>query len=214
MSRYNTLLFDLDGTLTDSAPGIIKCFRYALETMGFDEPDDIMRIVGPPIYDSFAQFCGMNEEQVQEAARIYRSRYSEKGLFENEVYKGVPEMLKRLKDGGKRLLVATSKPEVFAVRILEKFQLAEYFDVIGGADINGSRNDKNEIIEYVLERAGVTDRRTALMAGDRSYDVRGAHKTGLECMGVLWGYGSEEELKASGADYIAASPAEAADMLL
>ncbi|MBQ9139110.1 MAG: HAD hydrolase-like protein, partial [Ruminococcus sp.] len=124
MNDFNTVLFDLDGTLTDSAPGIINCYRHALNAMGFEEPEDIMRVVGPPLYDSFAELCGMNSEQVQEAVRIYRQRYADTGLFENKVYDGIPEMLKRLKDSGKRLMVATSKPEVFAVRILEKFQLA------------------------------------------------------------------------------------------
>ncbi len=214
MSSFNTLLFDLDGTLTDSAPGIINCFRHALNSMGFDEPEDIMRVVGPPLYDSFAEFCGMNSEQVLEAVRIYRSRYADIGLFENNVYDGIPEMLSRLKDNGKRLLVATSKPEVFAVRILEKFELAQFFDVIGGADINGSRNEKSEVIEYVLSRAGITDRSDVLMIGDRKHDIIGAKKCGIRCMAVLWGYGCTAEFTQYGADIIANTPQDAADIII
>lgn len=214
MNDFNTVLFDLDGTLTDSAPGIINCYRHALNAMGFEEPEDIMRVVGPPLYDSFAELCGMNSEQVQEAVRIYRQRYADTGLFENKVYDGIPEMLKRLKDSGKRLMVATSKPEVFAVRILEKFQLAEYFEVIGGADINGSRNEKSEVIEYVLSRAGITGRNDVLMVGDRSHDIIGAKKCGIPCMAVLWGYGSREEFIQHGADFITETPQALTDGLI
>lgn len=214
MSAYNTLLFDLDGTLTDSAPGIISCFRYTLSTMGFNEPENIMRVVGPPLFDSFAEFCGMNSEQVQEAVRIYRSRYADTGLFENSVYDGIPEMLCQLKNNGKRLLIATSKPEIFAVRILEKFKLAQFFDVIGGADINGSRNEKAELIDYVLSRAGITDRNDVLMIGDRKHDIIGAKKCSVQCMAVLWGYGSKEEFTEYGADIIVNTPQEAADIII
>ncbi len=214
MHTYNTLLFDLDGTLTDSAPGIINCYRHALASMGFNEPENIMRVVGPPLYDSFTKLCGMDSEQVQEAVRIYRKRYAETGLFENAVYDGIPEMLRRLKNEGRKMLVATSKPEIFAVRILEKFQLAEYFDIIGGADINGSRNEKYEVIEYVLSRAGITDRSSTLMIGDRSHDIIGAKKCGLPCMAVLWGYGNNKEFTENGADIIVNTPQEAADIII
>lgn len=213
MKDYRYLLFDLDGTLTDSAEGIINCVRHASDTMGFEMPDRPERFLGPPLYDSFAEFCGLDEAQVPEAVRIYRERYSETGLFENSVYDGTEEMLERLRSAGRELLVATSKPEVFAERILEKFGLAEYFRIIGGADINGTRNEKWEVIEYVLGRAGITASE-ALMIGDRNNDVIGAHKMGMECLGVLWGYGSEQELVSCGADYLAETPQTAADMLL
>lgn len=214
MNRYKYILFDLDGTLTDSAPGILNCYRYALDAMGFDEPEDIMRVVGPPLYDSFAEICGMNESQVNEAVRIYRQRYAETGLFENNVYDGIPEMLRRLKNSGKRLFVATSKPEVFAVRILEKFNLAQYFDVIGGADINGTRNAKQEVIEYVLSLGDITDRNDVLMIGDRFHDIIGAKKCGIPCMSVLWGYGNKEEFIQHGADFIVNTPQETADIII
>ena len=212
--NFDTLLFDLDGTLTDSTEGIVRCLEYALERMGFDIPEDKNKFLGPPLYRSFAEFCGMNEEQVNEAVRIFRERYSTVGLFENRVYEGVPEMLKRLRDGGKRIMVATSKPEVYAVRIFDRFGLSQFFEIVGGANINGTRNDKDEVIEYVLGKAGISDRSSVLMIGDRRQDVIGAHKTGLKCMGILWGFGSIEELTEAGADFIAETPEKAADMLL
>lgn len=214
MNRYKYLLFDLDGTLTDSAEGILNSVKYALDTMGFDMPERPERFLGPPLYDSLAEFCGMNEEQVLEGVRLYRERYSDIGLFENRVYEGVPEMLDRLREGGKELFVATSKPETFAVRILEKFGLSDRFRIIGGADINGSRNGKWEVIDYVLKKAGVTSREEVLMIGDRKHDIIGAHKTGLKCLGVLWGYGTREELTEYGADFFADTPQDVADMLL
>ena len=214
MKKFDTLLFDLDGTLTDSTEGILNCLIYAIERMGFEVPEDTNIFLGPPIRQSFAEFLGMNEEQVDEAVRIFRERYSDTGLFENRVYDGIPGMLERLKSGGKRLMVATSKPQVYAVRIFEKFGLAQYFEIVGGAELDGSRDYKDEVIEYVLAKAGITDRSTVLMIGDRRQDVLGAHKTDIECMGILWGYGSVEELTQAGADYIARTPQEAADMLL
>lgn len=214
IDNYDILLFDLDGTLTDSTEGIVKCIEYALTKMGYEMPEDTNKYLGPPLYQSFAEFCGMNEEQVNEAVRIFRERYSTVGLFENRVYDGVPEMLDRLKKGGKRIMVATSKPEVYAVRIFEKFGLAQFFEIVGGANINGTRNYKHEVIEYVLEKAGISDRSSVLMIGDRKQDVIGAHKTGLKCMGILWGFGSIEELTEAGADYIAHTPEDAANAIL
>ena len=214
MKNFDTLLFDLDGTLTDSAEGILKCLINAVEKMGFEVPEDTNKFLGPPIRQSFAEFIGMNEEQIDEAVRIFRERYSTVGLFENRVYEGIPEMLERLKNGGKRLMVATSKPEVYAVRILERFGIAPYFEIVGGAELDSSRDYKHEVIEYVLAKANITDRSRVLMIGDRRQDVLGAHKTGLKCMGILWGYGPIEELNGAGADFIAETPVKAADMLL
>jgi phosphoglycolate phosphatase len=214
MNRYKCLLFDLDGTLTDSAPGIINCLRHSLAIMGFDMPEMPERFLGPPLYESFAEYCGMNREQVLEAVKIFRERYSTKGLFENSVYPDVPEMLEKLKGSGFRLMVATSKVDEYAERILDRFGIADYFEFIGGARIDGSRNEKWEVIEHVLSSMSITDRSSVLMIGDRKNDVAGAHKTGLECMGILWGYGQEEELRTAGADFIVHTPQEAADVLL
>lgn len=214
MKDYRYLFFDLDGTLTDSREGIINCLVYALEEMGFEVPEDKEKFLGPSLYQSFSEFCGMDDEQVERAVKIFRGRYSDTGLFENRVYDGIEPMLGRLRDSGRELFVATSKPEPFAVRILEKFGLSHYFRFIGGADINGSRNEKWEVIDYVLENNGITDKSSVLMIGDRYNDVNGAKKTGIRCMGVLWGYGSQEELTESGADYIAQTPQMLTDMLI
>lgn len=214
MKKYNTLLFDLDGTLTDSAPGIINCVRYALSEMGVEEPKDIMRFVGPPLCESFPSFCGFDKEQTETAIKIYRSRYSVTGLFENNVYEGIPEMLERLKKGGKRLLVATSKPEEFSVRILDKFGLSGYFEIIGGAATDGSRDTKHDVLVYLLERAGITDTSDVLMIGDRMHDIIGAHSLNISCMSVLWGYGDTDEFNKYGTDYIVSEPSELADLLL
>lgn len=214
MDKFTTLLFDLDGTLTDSQEGLVNCMKYAMDKMGYDMPDDAQKFLGPPLYQSFAEFLGMNENEVNEAVKIFRERYSTIGLFENRVYDGIPEMLKKLKDSGMRLMVATSKPQAYAVRILERFELLPCFEIVGGAGLDGTRNYKHEVIEYVLAQADITDRNSVLMIGDRKQDVLGAHKTSLKCMGILWGYGSYEELHNAGADFIARTPKEAADMLL
>ncbi|SDA27233.1 phosphoglycolate phosphatase [Ruminococcus sp. YE71] len=213
MSRFDTLLFDLDGTLTDSAAGILNCFRHSLGIMGIECPEDMMQFVGPPLYDSFGKLCGHDAERTAEAVRHYRERYSAVGLFENEVYGGVTEMLDRLKSAGLRMAVATSKPEVFAVRILDKFGLSGYFEVIGGGDLEGKRDRKDKVIEYVLGRLGITDRSGVLMIGDRRQDADGAHALGLPCMYALWGYGSREEAHDAAAEYLAGSPQEAAEMI-
>lgn len=216
MKKYTTILFDLDGTLTDSAEGIINCVKYALEKMDRPIPPQsvLIKFVGPPLYESFERFCGMTAEDAKEAVRIYRVRYADIGLFENRVYDGVPEMLERLKAAGKTLAVATSKPEVFAERILEHFGLDGYFGFIGGASIGGTRNEKHEVILYTLENLGVTDRSSVLMVGDRMHDILGAHKTQLDCLAVLYGYGSREEFEEYGADYIAETAEIAADMII
>ena len=214
MKNFDTLLFDLDGTLTDSTEGLINCLEHAIKQMGFEVPEDTNKFLGPPIRQSFAEFLGMNDEQITEAVKIFRERYSTVGLFENRVYDGIPELLDRLRSAGKRLMIATSKPEVYAVRIADRFGMSPYFDIIGGAELDGSRDYKHEVIEYVLAKSGITDRSSVLMIGDRRQDVLGAHKTGLKCMGVLWGYGSVEELTQAGADYITRTPQSAADMLL
>jgi phosphoglycolate phosphatase len=214
MKDYRYLFFDLDGTLTDSSEGIINCLVYALEQMGYEVPEDKNKFLGPSLYQSFSEFCGMDDEQVEKAVKIFRGRYSDTGLFENRVYEGIEDMLGRLKEAGKELFVATSKPQTFAVRILEKFGLAHYFRFIGGADINGTRNRKQEVIEYVLAETGISGREQVLMIGDRRQDVIGAHDTGLDCMGVLWGYGPLDELTEAGADYIAETPQKAAESIL
>ena len=214
MNSYDILLFDLDGTITDSTEGIVKCLENAIKQMGFELPEDTNKFLGPPIRQSFSEFCGMNPQQIDEAVGIFRERYSKTGLYENQVYEGVSEMLEELKNSGKRIMVATSKPEVYAKRIFKRAGLDRYFEIVGGAELDGSRDYKHEVIEYVLAKAGITDRNRVLMIGDRRQDVIGAHKTGIKCLGILWGFGSREELEEAGADYITETPQTLVKMLI
>ena len=214
MSRYSILLFDLDGTLTDSREGIMNCFRHTADVMGAHMPENPGVLLGPPLGESFEKYFGMDSETAQEAVKVYRECYGTKGLFENHVYEGIPEMLEKLKDNGFRLAVATCKAQVFAERILEKFGLSRYFEFIGGAGIDGSRTSKTEVIEYVLGNMGSPSKDSVLMIGDRDNDVAGAMSAGIKCMGVLWGYGSERELALTGAAYIARTPDHAAELLM
>lgn len=201
MKRYDVILFDLDGTLTDSAEGIMNCAEYALNAMGITEPDRsrLLRFIGPPLVDSFMDFYGMSREDALKAVALYRERFPVKGIFENRVYEGIPEALELLKKAGKRLAVATSKPEVYAKRILEHFKLAEFFEAVTGAELSGERNAKSEVIEECLKRLGNPDKGTVLMVGDRKHDVIGAKACGVDCAGVKFGYAEENELENAGA---------------
>lgn len=201
MKKYDVILFDLDGTLTDSAEGIMNCAEYALNAMGITEPDRsrLLRFIGPPLVDSFMDFYGMSREDALKAVALYRERFPVKGIFENRVYEGIPEALDMLKKAGKRLAVATSKPEVYAKRILEHFELAEYFEAVTGAELSGERNAKSEVIEECLKRLGNPDKGTVLMVGDRKHDVIGAKACGVDCAGVKFGYAEENELENAGA---------------
>lgn len=206
--RY--LLFDLDGTLTDPKEGITRCFQYALEAYGIHEEDldALAWVIGPPLADSFMEGYGFPREKALEAVEKYRERYAPLGWKENVPYPGMKEALAELKEAGLVLAVATSKPEDMAVRILEHFGLAEYFAVIGGATRDLSRVNKVDVLEYVLERLGNPGRGECLMVGDRKFDVEGAKKAGFACLGVLYGYGSEEELREAGAAALAATVEE------
>lgn len=205
---YDIILFDLDGTLTDSGIGITNSVRYALEKKGIEVNDrrELFRFIGPPLVDSFQMFYGFSPEKALETTHIYREYYAEKGIFENEVYDGIEELLKKLRQAGKRLIVATSKPEPFAVRILDHFGLSRYFEYIAGSNMDETRSSKSEVMAYALEACGVTDLSKAVMVGDREHDILGAKKTGTASLGVLYGYGSREELEKAGADHIAATP--------
>lgn len=205
---YDIILFDLDGTITDSAPGITHSVQYALRKFGIDEtdPEKLLRFVGPPLIDSYMRFYGLTKEQAQDGVTYYREYFvGQNGMFENNIYEGVPEMLETLLKQGKRVLMATSKPELFARQIMDHFDLSKYFEYIGGAGMDESRTGKAAVIEYVLETVGITDRSKVVMVGDREHDVKGAAKCGLPCIGVLYGYGSREELEGAGASAIAES---------
>lgn len=198
---YQTIYFDLDGTLTDSGPGIMNAVAYTLEKMGRPPvPREVMgRYIGPPLSDSFRDFDGMDLEESLRGVEIFRAYYNVTGKFENTPYPGIAPMLQSLRKRGKKLAVATSKPELTAVEILVHFDLAQYFDFIAGATMDNSRVTKSQVLAYALERGG---RDRAVMVGDRSHDVLGAKKSGLPCIGVLYGYGSRAELEEAGATEI------------
>lgn len=202
-----SILFDLDGTLTDSGEGIINCAAPALEHFGIPIPQrDALRVfVGPPLHDTFRQF-GVPEDQVDEAIRIYRSRYVPIGKFENTPYPGIRELLEKLRAQGHRLYVATSKPEDMSVEILEHFDLARFFDRICGASLDRSRSSKDAVIAYLLQQHGAGEQ--MVMVGDTVFDILGAAAHGIPAVGVAWGYGSVEEMKKAGAAAIATTMEE------
>lgn len=199
------ILFDLDGTLTDSGEGIINCAQYAFQQMGYPVPprEEMGVFVGPPLWDTFEKF-GIPKEKTDEAVRIFRSRYVPIGKYENTPYPGIRELLEALKEAGDILYVATSKPETTAVDILNHFDLSRYFDRICGADLEKKRNSKDAVIAYLLELTGSDAE--MIMVGDTQYDVLGAAAHGIPTIGVSWGYGSVEEMRSAGAKAIADTP--------
>lgn len=216
MKRYDTVLFDLDGTLTDPGVGITKSVEYALNRYGISVEDRaiLYPFIGPPLIDSFMKYYGFSKEQAVEAVEVYREYFRVKGLFENEVYPGVKEMLKALNHAGKTLLVASSKPEEFVLTILKHFDLLPYFDFVGGASMDEVRSKKEDVLRYVLGQANVTNPATAIMVGDRKFDVQGAHTFGMDAIGVTYGYGSLEELTEAQPEYLADSPAGVGRILI
>lgn len=205
------ILFDLDGTLTDPGLGITNSVMHALHRYGIEVSDrtELYKFIGPPLHESFERFYGFEKEEAYRAVDVYREYFSVKGLFENEVYAGIEQLLRDLKAQGKILCLATSKPEVFAKRILEHFCLDGYFDLVIGSLLNGERTNKAEVIAWVfqcLNEDGISwNLNQIVMIGDREHDVIGAHKNDIPAIGVLFGYGNEDELKMAGADDLAVS---------
>ncbi len=242
---YDYILFDLDGTLTDSKPGITTCVQYALHKMGIEEPDldKLEPFIGPPLMDSFHDFYGFSEEQGKQATAYYRERYSVTGLFENEVYPGIDRLLADLKTSGKKLAVASSKPQVYVERILDHFGLLTYFDVVVGSDLNGTRTKKEEVVEEALRQLlpdqmfrEIMDKKrecseaesaekgemisnalkydAIAMVGDRRFDMEGAKAYHIAGIGVAYGYAAPRELSKAGADEIAETVEELGKILL
>lgn len=214
MQHYTDILFDLDGTLTDSSGGITDCFRRSMEAFGYDCPSaEVLKgqIIGPPIEESMV-FYGVAEHQVEAMTKEFRVHYNEHGWCNNRVYDGIPEMLKRLYDAGFRMSLATSKPEHFAKRIMEHFDLAQYFYAIHGALPEKDLNAKEAVMANAL--AGLPKDAVCLMVGDRKHDMEGAKHHGLDAAGVLFGFGSREELAAFSPVFLAETPADLADYLL
>ena len=217
MKEY--LLFDLDGTLTDPKQGITRSVQYALKAFGIEETDldKLEPFIGPPLGDSFKNFYGMIDAQATTAINKYRERFSTIGLFENEIYAGVPEMLKTLRDKGLHLAVASSKPTVFVERILEHFKIRQYFEVVVGSELDGTRVKKQEVVEEALHRLfcyGPVAREKVLMIGDRKFDIEGAKALHINSVGVTYGYGSRYELETAQADHIVSSVEELLGFLL
>lgn len=206
LMSYEYILFDLDGTLTDPKLGITKSIAYSLKffDIEIENLDSLCKYIGPPLVDSFMDF-GFSKEKALEAVDKYREYFKDYGIYENEVYEGVAQLLSKLKERKKKIMLATSKPEVFAKQILDHFGLLQYFDFVGGSELNGDRAEKSEVIQYVLKEGKVTDRTKAVMIGDRKYDILGAKEVGIDSIGVLNGYGNQEELIAAGADAIVSS---------
>ncbi len=202
---YDILLFDLDGTLTDPAEGITNSVAYALNKFGIDVEDkkELYKFIGPPLVVAFAEYYGFSKEDSQKATAFYRETFRVKGLFENRVYDGVPKMLETLKQNGKKLIIATSKPEEFTLKILKHFDLLKYFDFVAAATFDATRNTKDKVIEYALENLKINDKSKVVMIGDRHHDIDGAKVNCIDSIGVLYGFGDRDELTKAGATYIA-----------
>ena len=215
MKTYDVLLFDLDGTLTDPSVGITNSVMYALRHMGVEPPErrTLYKFIGPPLMDSFAQEYGFSQEEARQAISWYREYFQDRGIFENAPYPGIADVLHALRGTGKRLLVATSKPEIFARRILERFGLIDAFEFVAGANLDETRTRKHEVIAYALETCGICEKDSAVMIGDREHDVLGARREGLDCIGVLYGFGSHEELLGAGAIALAETVWDVARLL-
>ncbi len=231
MKKY--VLFDLDGTLTDPMVGITTCVQYALAAAGIEEPDlqKLTPFIGPPLKQSFMEFYGFSDEKAEQAVEKYRERFKDVGIFENEVYEGIPELLSSLKKEGMLLSVASSKPEVFVKRILTHFSIDSYFDAVVGSELDGRRTDKKEVVAEALKRlyekeaetaektegtalSDAVKRKCTYMVGDRKFDIIGAKAEGVISVGVTYGYGSEEELLAEKPDFLAHSVDELKEILM
>jgi phosphoglycolate phosphatase len=202
---YDIILFDLDGTLTDPGIGITNSVAHALAHWNIEVADraELYKFIGPPLSDSFMRYYGFSEEDAIHAIAVYREYFSVKGLYENEVYPGIPELLSALKAAGKTVVLATSKPEGFAVEILRHFGLYDYFDIIAGASMDESRNKKADVIAYAISQMKNPDLSRMIMIGDREHDILGAKQIGIDSIGVLYGYGDCAEHEKAGATYIA-----------
>jgi len=209
------ILFDLDGTLTDPYQGITKCIVYALKKLGREAPPqtDLRWCIGPPLKASFAKLLSTNDDKLtEEAVALYRERFSTIGLFENEIYDQLPEVLKSLQKNGHKLYVATAKPTVYAKQIIKHFDLQQYFISVYGSELNGFKTDKADLISHILQSEAINSSET-LMVGDRKYDMTGAKANGVRSVGVLWGYGTKEELETSNAQICISHPKELHNIL-
>ena len=216
MKKYDTVLFDLDGTLTDPESGLISSFKYALDKMGveYGTAESLKRFIGPPLYSEWKRVFEFSDEEADRALLTFREYYARYGWWDNKIYGGIAEMLAQLKATGFLLAVATSKPEIFAKKVLKLFEIDKYFDFVGAADTDRTRDKKQEVIDYVFENIGEDKRARAVLVGDRKYDAEGAKISGIDSIGVLWGHGSESEVAESGFDFVAKEPSDVLKILL
>ena len=205
---FKNLLFDLEGTLTDPGIGITNSVMYSLRKFDINVEDrtSLYKFIGPPLRESFEKFYGFSGEKSKLAVQYYREYFKKQGLYENEVYGGIADLLIQLKERGKSLIVATSKPESFAVEILQHFNLYDYFDFVAGATMDETRIKKADIIKYALQSCNIFEKSSAIMIGDREHDIIGAKENGLDSIGVLFGYGGYDELIEAGATFVARRP--------
>lgn len=211
----NTVFFDLDGTLTDPGEGITNSVMYALKRFDItvNDPRELYLFIGPPLTESFIELYGFTYEQSMTAIEYYREYYIPKGIFENKLYDGIDVMLKKLKSSGKTLVLATSKPEEMAVRVLKKFEIYDFFDFVCGASMDETRTEKADVIRYALSECKAKSDE-CIMVGDRKYDIIGAHANSMQAVGVLFGYGTKDELDEAGADHVVATVSELENYLL
>ena len=207
MKKYNVIAFDLDGTLTNPERGLLCAFVYCFKKLGvpYESKESLKRYIGPPLYDEWQKDFGWTFEEASNAVEVFREYYNIYGWWDNEVYDGIDELLTTLKSQGKRLVVATSKPEVTAKKVLRHFGLDKYFDYIAGASMNGSQDLKWQILDRALTAVGA-EKSEAILVGDRKYDAEGANICGIDSLGALWGHGSRDELEKAGFTYIASTP--------
>ena len=213
---YKYILFDLDGTLTDPEIGITNGIMYALKKFGIEANDrkELHCFIGPPLVDAFMKYYGFSESDAKQAVAYYREFFRETGIYENRVFEGIKEVLETLKEKGKAMILATSKPQEFAEIVLNYFDLMQYFDCVVGATFDGTLNYKADVIKAALERGKVADINNAVMIGDRYHDIEGAKENNLKSIGVLYGFGDREELEQAGADYIVETPTELLEILI
>ncbi|MEJ5254373.1 MAG: HAD-IA family hydrolase [Acidimicrobiales bacterium] len=214
--RYHTVLFDLDGTLTDPREGLLKGFEHALGTIGMtvDDRDSLEVLIGPPVHEGFARYLGLTEPSLSVATAAYRQYVLERGAYENRVIDGVPELLAELSEAGLSLAVATAKPTATAMVVLDHFELTPWFAVVAGADYEGTRHTKRDVIEHALAELGLRSGAGVVMVGDRDHDVIGARHVGVDSIGVLWGYGPRGELEEAGADHLVGTVDKLRELLL
>ena len=215
MRNKQLILFDLDGTLTDPKEGITKSFRFALEKLGYPEEDldELEKVIGPPLWDSFQDYYGMTREQADLGVQYYRERYRDVGKFENILIEGIPELLWELKAAGKQLALATSKPTDYSIEILQHFEIDQPFDQMIGSNLDGTRINKDEIIQHVLSLFDIPAE-NIVMIGDRKHDIIGAKAHGIDSIGVLFGFGSRQEFEQHGATIIVETVDELKQVLL